>query len=96
LTEGICEATIADILIKLDKKFIPEAEAAVEKAIAADTRNGTRWFLGQDYAVYADVCKAKGDMAGARANLNKAIDIYRQCGADGWVKRYESQLASMV
>jgi len=27
--------------------------------------------------------------------LNKAIDIFKECGADGWVERYEKELASL-
>jgi hypothetical protein len=26
--------------------------------------------------------------------LNKAIEIFRECGADGWVEKYEKELAS--
>ena len=96
LNEGIIESTIADILIKLDPKFIPEAEAAVQTAIAADERNQTKWYLGQDYAVYSEVCRIKGDVPLARAHLMKAIEIFRECGADGWVSKYEKQLASLA
>nr|RPH48784.1 MAG: hypothetical protein EHM85_15990 [Desulfobacteraceae bacterium] len=92
LNEGIIESTIADILIKLDPRFIPEAEAAVQAAIAADERNQTKWYLGQDYAVYSEVCRIKGDMPLARAHLMKAIEIFRECGADGWVEKYEKEL----
>ena len=96
VAEGIIESTIADILIKIDPKFIPEAEASVRAAIAADERNQTKWYLGQDYAVYSEVCRIKGDLPLARAHLMKAIDIFGECGADGWVSKYEKQLASLI
>jgi len=28
----------------------------------------------------------------ARAHLMKAIEIFRECGADGWVEKYEKEL----
>ena len=93
--EGIIESTIADILIKIDPKFIPEAEASVRAAIAADERNQTKWYLGQDYAVYSAVCRIKGDVPMARAHLMRAIEIFRECGADGWVSKYDKQLEAI-
>ena len=27
--------------------------------------------------------------------LRKAIDIFKECGADGWVKKYEEDLVSL-
>ena len=29
----------------------------------------------------------------ARENLGKAIEILKECGADGWVNKYEKELA---
>ncbi len=49
--------------------------------------------LGKDYALYADWFKKKGDIQGAKEQLTKAIDIFRECGADGWVEKYEKELA---
>ena len=95
VNEGIIESTIADILIKIDPKFIPEAEASVRAAIAADERNHTKWYLGQDYAVYSEVCRVKGDVPMARAQLMRAIEIFRECGADGWVEKYEKELFAL-
>jgi translation elongation factor EF-Ts len=31
----------------------------------------------------------------ARKNLNKAIEILKECGADDWVKKYERELAEL-
>jgi hypothetical protein len=28
----------------------------------------------------------------ARAHLMRAIEIFRECGADGWVKKFEREL----
>jgi len=31
------------------------------------------WFLGQDYVLYSELFKQKGDQSRAKENLNKAI-----------------------
>ena len=50
------------------------------------------WDLAKDYALYADFFKKKGDRSQAREKLNTAIAIFRECGTDGWVERYEKEL----
>jgi len=70
-----------------------EAEEWITNAIEADSRNGMRWHLGRDYALYADLHKRKGDKPNAQENLGKAIEILRECGADGWVKKYEKEMS---
>jgi hypothetical protein len=41
----------------------------------------------QRYALYAELFKRKDDLSKARENLNKAIEILKECGADGWIKK---------
>ncbi len=60
-----------------------------------DMRNGMSWHLGQDYCVYANLFKRKGNQSKANENLSKAIEILRGCGADGWVEKYEKELAAL-
>ncbi|MFC1856910.1 adenylate/guanylate cyclase domain-containing protein [Thermodesulfobacteriota bacterium] len=93
--EGWMLHGIGRILLNIDDQHIFEAEDWIKKAIEADERNDTIWDLGQDYALYAEFFKRKGDPSKARENLNKAIEIFKECGADGWVKRYEKTLASL-
>lgn len=49
--------------------------------------------LGRAHLLYAELLKRKGDLAEAKENLNTAIEIYRECGVDGWVKKAEEALA---
>ena len=49
--------------------------------------------MAQDFAQHAELCRRKGDLAMAREKLSKAIEIFKECGADGWVKKYEEELA---
>ena len=51
------------------------------------------WNLARDYALYAELYKRKGDLSKAGEKLRKAIEIFKECGAGGWVERYEKELA---
>ena len=86
---------IGEILLNIDEKHISEAEEWTKRAIEADTKNGTRLSLGHDHALYAELFKRKGDTAKAKENLTKAMEIYKECGADGWVTRTEEALAAI-
>jgi hypothetical protein len=50
------------------------------------------FHLGKDYALYAELFKRKGDKSKAQENLGKAIEIFKECGADGWVEKYEKEM----
>jgi hypothetical protein len=54
-----------------------------------------RFRLGQDYEFCAELFKRKGDQSKARENLSTAIEIFKECGADGWVNKYEKELAEL-
>jgi hypothetical protein len=53
------------------------------------------WDLARAYALYAEFYKKKADPAQAKEKLGKAIDLMRSIGADGWVKKYEEELAGL-
>ncbi|MFC1896373.1 AAA family ATPase, partial [Thermodesulfobacteriota bacterium] len=93
--DGAMKRDIGEVLLNIDDGHLSEAEDWIKKAIDADTSNGLGWQLGRDYALYSELLKRKGDGTRARENLTKAIDILRQCGADGWVTRYEEELARL-
>jgi class 3 adenylate cyclase/tetratricopeptide (TPR) repeat protein len=93
--EGWIERYIGDILLHIDGDHLSDAEAWIQKAIDADTRNCMRWNLASDHALYADWFKKKGDLLGAKEQLTKAIDLFQECGADGWVTRAEKSLAEL-
>jgi len=92
---GSIKRHIGEILLNVDDEHIPEAEQWVMQAIEADKRHGMMFELGMDYALYAQLFRRKGDQSKAKENLNKAIEIYKECGADGWVKKAEQELASI-
>jgi len=84
---------IAEILLNIDDRHMDEAEEWVKKAIEAN--DSMRLYQGWDYASYAELRRRKGDLPGAREKLNKAIEIYRECGAGGWLKKAQESLAKL-
>jgi len=95
LYDGRMSKYIAEILLNIDDQHVFEAEKWVRKAIEADKRNGMMFYLGRDYALYADLLKRKGDQPEAKEMLGRAIEILKKCGADGWVEKYEEKLAEL-
>jgi len=93
--QGLIARYIAEILLNIDDRHISDADGWIKKAIGADKQNGMMWHLGMDYALYAELFKRKGDKSKARENLGKAIEILKECGADGWVEKYERELESV-
>lgn len=90
--EGEIQRYIGQILLNIDDQHISEAEDWIKKAIEANKRNGTMFYLGTAYTLYAELLQRKGDLSEARENLKKAIEIYKECGADGWLKWAEEAL----
>jgi len=96
LFEGHMKRGIGEILMNISDDRMVESEHWIQKAIEADQRNKTMFHLGKDYALYADLFKRKGDRLKARENLGKAIELFKECGADGWVEKYEKELAEII
>jgi len=81
--------------LNIDDQHISEAEDWIKKAIKADKMNGMMFHLGRDLSLYAELFKRKGDQSKAREALGKSIEILQECGADGWVEKYEKELAKL-
>jgi Tfp pilus assembly protein PilF len=92
LYDGMIARYISEILFHVDDQQMSEAEDWIKKAIETDKRNGTIWNLGRDYALCSELFKRKGDHSKSQENLNKAIEIFKECGAEGWVEKYEKDL----
>jgi len=95
LVEGWTAGYLGEILLNIDDQHISEAEDWIKKAIEAAKKNGMMWQLGMDYGLYAELYKRKRDQSKASENLTKAIEILKECGADGWVEKYEKELATI-
>lgn len=94
-----CEAwklrLLGKILLTTGDQDTCKAEDSIEKAIVTAARNGMRLELARSYALYAELFKRKGDATREKEQLNKAIKIFKDCGAGGWVKKYEEELARL-
>jgi tetratricopeptide (TPR) repeat protein len=93
---GLLSRYFAEILTKSGNQNLTEAEEWIEKAIEADRKYEMQFYLAKDYALYAELHKHKGDLSAAKDHLGKAIEIFKQCGADGWVEKYEKELVSLL
>ena len=93
--KGLAPNIIGKILLIIDDQHLSEAEDWIKKAIETNQKYGMMWNLARDYALYAELYKRKGDPPKAKEKLNKAIEIFMECGADGWVEKYEKELAEL-
>jgi len=93
--DGYTRRYLSVILMNIDKKHLRQAESWIRKAIEDDSKNGMKWSLAQDFAYYGELCRRRGDLAMAKEKLSKAIEIFKECGADGWVKKYEEELGKI-
>jgi len=95
LCKGWIAKDIGEMLLIINGENSAETESWIMKAVEADEQNDLKWHLACDYAIYAEFFKRKGDLAKAKEKLGKALDIFKECGADGWVKKFEKELASL-
>ena len=94
LYSGLIRRSICEILLNIDNQHIEEAEIWIKKAVEADSRNGKMWFLGRDYVLYYELLRRKENRSEAIKCLKKAINIFKDCGADGWREKYKKKLAT--
>jgi class 3 adenylate cyclase/tetratricopeptide (TPR) repeat protein len=92
--KGKASSSISVILLSTDN-HISEAEKWITKAIETNKKYGMRLYLAINYALYAELFIRKGDQLKAKENLNLAIEIFQECDADGWVKKYEKDLTEL-
>jgi class 3 adenylate cyclase/tetratricopeptide (TPR) repeat protein len=86
---------LSDILLNINDQYISEAEDWIGKAIEAHKKYGMLWLLARDYALHAELFKRKAKFPKSKENLGKAMQIAQKCGADGWVEKYEKELAGL-
>jgi tetratricopeptide (TPR) repeat protein len=95
VAKGWAARNVGEVLLNINDQNISEAENWAKKAIKVDKSNCTMWSLGGDYAFYAELFKRKDDQSKAKEKLSKAIEIFKECGADGWVEKYKKEMAEL-
>ena len=93
--EGYKFRYFGELVLNIGDQYHSEAEDWIKKAIKTHKNDGMMWHLGKDYALYAELFKRKGNQSNAKEKLNKAIVILKECGADGWVEKYEKELSTL-
>jgi class 3 adenylate cyclase/tetratricopeptide (TPR) repeat protein len=90
--QGLIMRYIGEIFMNVGKEHFDKAEDWLRQAIQTDEKDKMKWFLAGDHVVLSDLHERKGEKSKAEENLQTAINIFKQCGADGWVRRIERQL----
>jgi tetratricopeptide (TPR) repeat protein len=93
LYEGWKLRYIGDILLNIDNDHLFEAEEWIKGAVVADKKNDMKMDLGQDYRLYSDLLKRKGDKLQARKKLLKAIEIFKECGSIPRAQQVKKELS---
>jgi hypothetical protein len=86
---------LGDVLLNFSDQYISDAENWIGKAIEAHKKYGMLWLLARDYALHAELLKRKAEFPKAKENAGRAMEIAQNCGADGWVEKYEKELAGL-
>ena len=94
--DGLIANYISEILMNMGQNYLEEAEKWIARAIDFDTRNDTRWNLARDYRLYAELWLRKNMNAKAEETYRRAIEVFTNCGAQGWVRRTEDQLEQLL
>ncbi|MDZ7698747.1 MAG: hypothetical protein U5R49_18075 [Deltaproteobacteria bacterium] len=80
---------LAEIMLYLNSTDTRDAVKCIQGAITTNRENGTFFELHRSLAVCAQIYKQSGERSKAKEALNEAIRVCRECGADGWVEKYE-------
>jgi len=95
LYEGWILRYMSEIFLNTGEDLISKAEQWIKKAIAANERNGTLFELGRAYLFYAEIKNRKSEQTGVHRSMKRATEIFKECGAVGWVEKYEKELTSL-
>ena len=89
-----CDRYICDLLLNIDLHK-NRVEKWINRIIETDKKNNFKFSLGQDYALYAELYKRHSNQSKTIEHLSNAVEIFKECGADGWAEKYEKELARL-
>jgi hypothetical protein len=90
--KGWTARLIGEALSCINGSEMNNASEWFRTSIEWDMKHEHTFFLAQDYAAYARFLGKEDSAQMAKENMTKAIQIMKDCGADGWVVRYEKEL----
>jgi hypothetical protein len=76
--------------------LLPQAREWTDRAIEINRQNGMQLLLGRDHLLSARIWNRTGNPARAREDLTRAMEIFQQCGADGYLKKASQELAVLA
>ena len=85
---------VVNCLMKLSDQHLFEAEVLIQKSVEIDKRSGMIFFLAKDYVLYAEILKQQGHLTKAKEKLHRAIELFKSCGAKGWLNTTEKEMAA--
>ena len=93
--EGKMALWTSQLFLEVDEPDFQKAEYWLRQAMKSDLKNGQTWNLGMDYVHYAKFFELTGYTSKSMEYLGKAIDTFKGCGAEGWAKKFEEELAEL-
>jgi hypothetical protein len=54
------------------------------------------WYIFAFPSTYDELFKGQEEKTKTQGELGKAIEILWECGADGWVEKYEKELSALL
>ena len=93
--EGWIARYIGEILLNMDDQRLSDAEKWINRAIEANENYKMNWSLGHDYILLSKISNIRDDKLSAKDELSKALKIFKDCGADGWVEKFEKDLTEL-
>jgi len=92
---GVIFFVEGEVLLNLNDSSRSNTEKYIQQTIESDQADGLMFNLAKDYVLYSKYFWKMGDRQKTEENLQQAIKTFKDCGADGWVEKYEGQLAAM-
>jgi tetratricopeptide (TPR) repeat protein len=86
---------VINCLLGINDLHISDAEDLIKKTVEVDRRRGMKFYLAKDYALYAKLLKQKGDRTKAKEKLAQSVEIYKTCGANGWLEKANEEMDSL-
>ena len=91
VNRGYIARNIGEVLLTIRKENLTDAEFWIQKAIQNDHTYDVRWSLARDYTTYAKLLLMKGEHTKADEYLQKSVNTFKSCGAEGWVAKIEKE-----
>jgi class 3 adenylate cyclase/tetratricopeptide (TPR) repeat protein len=93
LYHGSMARHLADILSRLGNAHFAEAESWLRIAMDDHEHLGMKWELASDYTLLAKLRKSEGCAEEEKDHVNKALSLFKECGAEGWCRQIETGCA---